>query len=455
MTNRRITQSLLALLAVGAAGVLFFRLQATADQPEQPRQPEPLVVGTLAATPESSYSRQRRYTGLLKESRRSQLSFQRGGEVTEILVDQGDTVSQGQVLGKLDSRHTRSRQAQLVAQRAEAQALLDELLAGPRPETIAAKRAELRALVARRESLKKQVARRDTLVSDNTVSREEFELFSFDLQANTAEVDRVQSQLDELLAGTRTEQIAAQQARLDQLQAALTEIDHDLEDAVLTAPFSGRIAHRYLDEGTVISSGTPVVELLDDRQLEAWIGLPAEASYQLSVGEKCPLDVAGEQVLAEVQSLSAEVDDTTRTRLVRLRLDPGQPGMLPGQVVRLAIAEQVTESGYWVPTVALTKGTRGLWSLYVVESPDEQAVAARRDVELLDTVGNQSFVRGALQAGDQIISSGAHRIVSGQRVLPQAELVVQAHDEPTTETSPCASPLFIPRDLWLCPHPHR
>ena len=52
----------------------------------------------------------------------------------------------------------------------------------------------------------------------------------------------------------------------------------------------------------------------------------------------------------------------------------------------------------------------------VVEKRGEHQVIARRDVELLDTSGTASFVRGTMLPGDQIVSSGTHRVVVGQYV---------------------------------------
>jgi multidrug efflux pump subunit AcrA (membrane-fusion protein) len=378
-----------------------------------------LPVTTTVAQQVTSYARERSYTGILREAKRSRLSFQRGGELLELSVDEGQAVAAGQVLGRLDARHIRARRAQIEAQVAEAKAVLEELMAGPRQETIAAKRAELRAQQSQQQVLAGQLERRKQLLQSASVSREEYETFLYDYEAAVARVDVVRRQLDEMLAGTRDEQIAAQRARLAQLDALLTDLVHDLDDTQLVARFSGRVARRYVDEGTVIAVGTPVLEIIDDTHLEAWIGLPPSAAMTLEVGQPRQLLVGSSAIEATIQSLAPDVQQTTRTRNVILRLQSNSHSVFPGQVVRLAVTEQVAEAGYWVPTTALTRGTRGLWSVYVVVDD----VIARRDVELLDTVGNESFVRGTLRDGDAIVASGAHRVVVGQRVTtPTAEL---------------------------------
>lgn len=429
MTNRKKLLSLAAVIFIGLCyfSVMKFSARAEADSnPTDSETARALNVATVIATHVEVYQRERKYTGMLKESRRSQLSFQREGELVELLVDQGATVDKGQPLGHLDRRHIEAEQAQLKAQLTESSAMLAELTTGPRREVIAAKQAELRAQAARRDAIAKQVNRRESLVGTNAVSREEFESFSFDLAAAAADVERLQSQLDELQAGTRVEQIEAQRGRLAQIQAALVEIEHDLADTILRAPYAGRIAERLVDEGTIVSAGTPVLELLDDTHLEAWVGMPFAAAQQFSVGEYRNLEAHGQEAVARVLSLAAEVDHATRTRMVRFGVGSSEEsGLLPGQVVRIAVQEKIAEPGFWLPSSALTRGSHGLWSVYVVKPTDAQGVIERRDVEMLDTVGEQSFVRGALSHGEQIVASGTHRVVAGQRVVAQPQLVAQ------------------------------
>lgn len=428
MTRRqKMTRRILVLL--GAAGLIAaattFVPREGQTAAEAAAEPTAVVarlpVPTIIAKQEQAYARSRTYTGVLKESRRSQLSFQRSGELLELAVDEGDFVEQGQTLGRLDSRHIRARRAQVEAQVAQAQANLDELVAGPRNETIAAKRAELRAQQSQREVLTSQVARREKLLQSEAVSREEYETYQFNLQAAIAQEDVIQKQLDELLAGTRVEQIAAQRARLADLDAQLTDLANDLEDTKLVAPYPGRIAQRFVDEGNVISAGVPALELIDDSNVEAWIGLPPAVTQSLQVGDAYELRVDQRTVRAEIQSLAPDVQQNSRTRNVILRLNSSGQQVLPGQIVRLAITEEVSQPGYWVPTTALTQGRRGLWSLFVVEND----VVVRKDVELLDTVGTESFVRGTIQPGDQIVASGTHRVVVGQHVTSQVAEVAQ------------------------------
>ena len=87
--------------------------------------------------------------------------------------------------------------------------------------------------------------------------------------------------------------------------------------------------------------------------------------------------------------------------------------LVPEQVARWSLPYSRTERGFWLPNTALMRGTRGLWSVYVV---NENQRVARRDVEMLYTGGESSFIRGTLTDGETVIVDGVHRLVPGQRV---------------------------------------
>ncbi|MEM1241895.1 MAG: efflux transporter periplasmic adaptor subunit, partial [Cyanobacteria bacterium P01_H01_bin.26] len=91
-----------------------------------------------------------------------------------------------------------------------------------------------------------------------------------------------------------------------------------------------------------------------------------------------------------------------------------------GATARLSLQDQQSETGYWLPTSALVAGERGLWSAYVLDAPEAAAdnlfEVARREVEVLYTEADRAFVRGLLQPGDDVITSGTHRLVPGQLV---------------------------------------
>ncbi|MEM6331196.1 MAG: biotin/lipoyl-binding protein, partial [Planctomycetota bacterium] len=198
-----------------------------------------MPVEVSAARLVDAYETRKPYTGTLVAGRRSQIGFERGGKVVRLAVDEGERVSAGQVLAELDRRRLSASRRRVAAQLAEARAVLDELVAGPRKETIAAAAAEVRRLQAQVEVAQLNLRRRQQLVDTEAISQEEFDESFYAARVAQASYDAAVKQLEELETGTRAERIDAQRARVDALQAQLADADHEIEDTTLTAPFDG------------------------------------------------------------------------------------------------------------------------------------------------------------------------------------------------------------------------
>lgn len=409
------------LLALGVgAPPLTDALAATktADEPAASlRSQESMPIRVAPAVRTETYQVERVFTGALVAKRRSRLAFERPGKIVELHVDDGDRVDEGAVLASLDRRRILARRATVVAELAEAKAVLAELEFGPRLETIATADAQLQSLIAQAQLAERNLNRRRGLVDTAAISREEYEESYYALRVAQAQATASQKTLDELKAGTRQERIDAQAARVEALKARLADVDHELEDTTLVAPYAGAIARRHRDEGAIIAAGEAVFDLIEDTRLEAWIGLPAAAASRLMVGDAVKLRVNGRRYDASVKSLRTELDPATRTRNAVFAVQTTTAdGLVAGQVARVALTEEVRQSGYWVPASSLTPGERGLWAVYVVEGDAGQRKVARRDVEIIHTEGGRSYVRGTLQPGEQVVVAGGHKIVAGQRV---------------------------------------
>ncbi len=405
------------------------------NQPElkRPHSGSILPVETIRINPVDSYQLSRLYTGSVATRRRSELGFERSGQLVRITVDEGDSVEAGTSLAYLDTRNLKAQQQQLLAQRAQAVAKLKEMQAGPRAETIAAARAIVRNLSSQLELARKKRSRREALYSEGAISREQLDEAASETRVLQARLDEAKSQRDELLAGTRPERIEAQKASVEQLDASIANIELELEKSTLKAPFTGTISARQVDEGTVVSSSQSILILVEDG-VEARIGVPVRAAEQIQLGSTLPLQIGQKTYRARVSSILPVLDSSTRTLTVVLTLEQSVgKEVSPGQVARLKLTEFIPIGGYWLPTTALVQGGRGLWSCYVLGEPAQlESIASeatntfhiqRRDVEILHTESDRVLVRGTLQSGDQVIVNGTHRLVPGQLVRPIRKLL--------------------------------
>ena len=182
--------------------------------------------------------------------------------ITQMLVKEGDHVEAGHLLMTLDPRRT---QAQLDAAKADEQRLtasLEELRHGARVETIDASRAALaraqataaNALLARdraAEVRKKGLNSQADLDNANAALR----------QAN-ADANAARANLDELLHGTRIEDIAQGEASLAQAHANVAQLAVTLERLEVHAPRAGRVDTLPFKLGDRPPQGASVVSFL-------------------------------------------------------------------------------------------------------------------------------------------------------------------------------------------------
>lgn len=399
------------LLAMGGAAAVW--LSRPGGEPEVAAA-LPVTVTTLE--PVSRYTVERAYAGEVVAGRASGLGFERTGTLISLQVDQGDAVVAGQILARLDPRTLEAQRQQLLAQMAQAQAQLQELLAGPRTEDIAAAEAAVADLEQQVALAQLQRQRREDLHRRGAIAQEELDQQTFGAASLENRLRQARSQLQELQAGTRPEQVAAQTAQVKQIEASLQAVAVDIDKSIIRAPFSGRVSQRLLDEGTVVAAGQPVVELIEAGSLEARIGVPAAVADGLQVGDRQTLQVGTATYAATVAALLPELEASSRTVTVVLTL-PATAAPIVGQTARLSVSETEATEGFWLPSTALTPAQEGLWSVYVSQSEEDgTTTVAGRIVEVLHTDAERSLVRGTLQAGDQVITSGTHRIVPDQAI---------------------------------------
>jgi hypothetical protein len=142
---------------------------------------------------------------------------------------------------------------------------------------------------------------------------------------------------------------------------------------------------------------------------------------------------------ATVKSVLPELDEVTRTNTVIFELRGSMiDNSLFGQVARVELARKLDLAGFWVPLAALTQGDQGLWALLALEPTDdnEKFILKRREVEVVQVDSDRAFVRGTLESGTQLVSSGVRRLTPGQQVKLKSELSESAL---TTENFSVAS----------------
>ena len=219
---------------------------------------------------------------------------------------------------------------------------------------------------------KNRLERTTKLVDRGSSTQDELDLARSNWESISARLAAAEARRDEIIAGPRSEQIEAQQAIVSALEASLTEMDIQLDDCILTAPYSGTLSARLVDQGAVVSAGQPVYRLVEDQSLEFHVGLPISAVSGLRDHSTLDILVEGTSLAGHVTRRLPVLNTLTRTQTVILDLT-SRDGIVPGQTGELLLEERIEHEGFWVPNTALQVGVQGLWICYIAKSGTSDA----------------------------------------------------------------------------------
>jgi len=185
-----------------------------------------------------------------------------------------------------------------------------------------------------------------------------------------------------------------------------------LEQTYIRAPFDGYIQNRFLDSGTVISPGVPILEIIDSSFVEAHVSVPSNVIEGLMEGESYSFLIGMEifpATLKRYTKMSGQGSDN------RLCIFEFNTFISPGSVSYLQLRQKKIKTGAWVPLKSLSQGTQGLWNLYTVSKDNnEQYKVAKEIVELIHVEGDNAYISGTISTGDMVVSGGAEKVIENE-----------------------------------------
>jgi HlyD family secretion protein len=221
--------------------------------------------------------------------------------VTELLVKEGAAVQEGQLLMRLDARRTAAQLAAAQAEEQRADAQLLELRHGARQETIDSARAQLTRATTDADNAQREYQRAVALRKTNAIGQQDLERFDTAARVAAANANSQRAQLQELLHGTRPEQLAQAEAALAGAQAQTRRWTLILERLEVRAPRAGRIDALPYRLGDQPPAGATLVSMLAGDQPYARVFIPEKQRAGLREGQQFRVRVDGvEQPFAAV-----------------------------------------------------------------------------------------------------------------------------------------------------------
>lgn len=303
----------------------------------------------------------------------TRLAFRLPGLMLERGVEVGDRVAAGQAIARIDARDARLAESQARAQLAQ---------------------AESQAALA--ESDLKRFAE---LRTRNFISQAEF--------------DRRQA-----LARQAREQVIA--ARAAAMQAA-----NQVRYGVLVAPHAGVITALEAEVGQVLAAGQTVARLARPEQLEVAVSVPEHRLRLFGNGERYRIRLwaAPDRAYAgHLREIAPVADPATRTFAARVAFDGEDPALAIGMTAELLIRG----GGGGAPKLPVS-------ALFHQDGKPAVWVVADGRVKLVpvttgEVSGNDVAITDGLEPGQRVVTAGANRLASGQRValLENAKLTARA-----------------------------
>ena len=327
-------------------------------------------VRSYTVIPASNHTAE--YTGVIRAKTESNLGFRVPGKIIEKLVKDGEHVSRGQALMRLDPTD------------------LTLALAASK-EAVTAARAQNRQALADERRMR-------NLLTEKAVS--------------TKDYDHAKS-----LADATTAQLSATIANSRQME---NQVDY----AILRADADGVIMETVADVGQVVNTGSVVVRLAHDGAREAVINFPeGDATTSQHAGIASLYADQGKTFLAELRELSAQADPITRTYQARYTLKGEGKDAPLGATVTVRLERSEASGGIHVceiPLGALFDDGSGS-SVWVINP--ETATLLRRPVVVVKLGSETALISKGLELGEQILALGAHLVSEGEHVQPHANTI--------------------------------
>jgi len=331
-------------------------------------------------------------------------------DVAKVPVREGDTVKKGELLVELvDSK--------IKLYLAEKQAAVNDLQAQLQIEDRKHK-MDLEALKNEQELLtlaQRQVDRQEQLKKTNAVSELALDKAKEEMQRRSLNVT------------VRNESIAQHEHRQLQLEAKLQsakaqrdEVQMDLDDTKIYAPFDGKITKVYVAPGERVQPGETVLQLFNktDVEIRAQIPDPYIAKAKQLVREKqkrtATVFIDGDKYTVYLDRLAGEVGSGRAGIDGLFKVTNDSEGLSVGRIIQFKLLLAQAQDVYAVPDTAIFNGDR----VYKIEDNVLQSVRIERVGQAQLKDGNEGILikSDILQPGDEIITTPLPNAITGLRV---------------------------------------
>ena len=242
------------------------------------------------------------------------------GRLDQLLVREGDFVTAGQPLARmqLDTLHAQRDEAEANRQQAEHGVAAAEAQVALRESDHTAAQALIAQRAAELDATRRRLARSQTLSKEGAASMQELDDDHAKVLGAEAALNATRAQAAAAQAAVRAAQaqLVGAQSSVKAATATKARVEADIRDSELTAPRDGRIQFRVAQAGEVLGAGGRVLNLLDLSDVFMTFFVPEAAAGRLALGSevRIVLDSSPETYIpANVSFVASQAQFTPKT----------------------------------------------------------------------------------------------------------------------------------------------
>ena len=233
------------------------------------------------------------------------------GRVVELLVEEGQHVTKGQIIAKVDARdlNAQSANAQAGIAALEAQTALQT---GTTQAAVAQAKAALDSAQANLNMALADYERYDQLLQEGAVSRQVYDTYKTKYEVAKASFAQAQQGVEAANYNLKVNDVNME--KTNQAKASLRQVNVNLDETIIRAPFDGVITKKYVEVGSMLSTGTPVAAIQDPTDNWVDFKLPETELANYDVDQQVKVEARdGKTVLTgTIKDISQKSEFATR-----------------------------------------------------------------------------------------------------------------------------------------------
>lgn len=361
-------------------------------------------------------------SGTLRASKTIRITSKVPGRIETLLVEEGQSVAEGELLLQIEEDTARLQVEQAYAAWQATQAQYDKARRGVRQEEVENARALYDKAEKDLATAEENFGRSEQLFKSGVIAKAQFEAAEASLRSARTELDNSGRTLDmmEEGAGPEEKQMARSQAEAARANYELARLQIDFTR--IKAPVSGVVARVLQDEGNIVETSTPILVLVKDDQIQVEIEVAEKYYGELLLGdgllEARIMPVAypnSDPLRGKVLTIAPTVDPASRTFTTTLGIENATGQLRPGMYAEVELILERIPDALLVPVSAVLDRA-GDQIVFVVERSEKAPAAAARGIVKGLAGAAEVQILSGIDPGDEVIVEGNTFLEHGQRI---------------------------------------